>query len=161
MDLKEFFLKQKQATHEGVLKVFRQIPAEQMAWRPAPDMLSLGEMVRHVWVSEEGARRMAIDGDFGYFERRIPQGLGAVLGGVESLEKELGHIENVHQETVRQVSKLPLDRWEEERVNESLQIRRRVAVVLFGITEHHIHHRAQVSAFLHVLTGQKASPYHV
>jgi uncharacterized damage-inducible protein DinB len=161
MDLKEFFMKQKQATHEGVIKVFRQIPTEQMAWRPAPDMLSLGEMVRHVWVSEDGARRMAIDGDFSYFEQRIPLGLGAVLGAVEPLEKELQHIESVHQETLSEVSKLPLERWDEERVNEQLQIRRRVAVVLFGITEHHIHHRGQVGSFLHVLTGQKASPYRV
>jgi uncharacterized damage-inducible protein DinB len=31
--------------------------------------------------------------------------------------------------------------------------------MLFGITEHQIHHRAQVGTYLRVLTGQRASPY--
>jgi uncharacterized damage-inducible protein DinB len=161
MDLKEFFLKQKQATHEGVVKVFSKIPPEQMGWRPAPGMLSLGEMARHVWVSEEGARHMALRGNFGYYEKRIPGGLEAVLGEVESLESELGHIEKVHQETLREVSDFPVERWNEERFHEALNIRRPVGVVLFGINEHHIHHRAQVSTYIHILTGQKASPYRV
>ena len=38
-------------------------------------------------------------------------------------------------------------------------IRRKVFVMLFGINEHQIHHRAQVGAYLHFLTGQRASPY--
>jgi hypothetical protein len=53
MDLKEFFLKQKQATHQGALEVLREIPAGQMGWRPASDMLSLGEMARHVWTAHQ------------------------------------------------------------------------------------------------------------
>jgi uncharacterized damage-inducible protein DinB len=161
MDVKEFFLKQKQATHQGVIQVFSKIPADQMDWRPAPDMLSLGELARHIWVSEEGARRMALHNDFGYYEKRIPSGLGAVLGEVEPLEKELAHIETVHQATLREVSSFPLERWSEERVNEPLQIRRSVATTLFGITEHLIHHRAQVGSYIHILTGRKASPYRV
>jgi uncharacterized damage-inducible protein DinB len=161
MDLKEFFIKQKQATHQGMIQVFSKIPADQMGWRPAPDMLSLGELARHVWVSEEGARRMALHNDFGYFEKRIPSGLGAVLGEVEPLEKELSHIEATHKDTLRELADFPLERWNEERVNEPLQIRRSVAVTLFGITEHHIHHRGQVSAYIHILTGLKASPYRV
>jgi uncharacterized damage-inducible protein DinB len=161
MDLKEFFVKQKQATHRGAIEVFGKIPPDQMGWRPAPGMLSLGELARHVWVSEEGARRMALHNDFGYYEKRIPSGLGAVLGEVEPLEKELAHIETTHQETLREISSFPLERWNEERVNEPLQIRRSIAVTLFGITEHHIHHRAQAGAYIHILTGQKASPYRV
>ena len=161
MDLKEFFLKQKEAAHQGMVKVIGQIPANQMGWRPAPGMLSLGELARHVWVSEEGARRMALHNDFGYFEKRIPSGLGAVLGEVEPLEKELAHIEAVHQDTLREVLGFPSERWNEERVNEPLEIRRSIAVALFGITEHQIHHRAQVSTYIHILTGQKASPYRV
>lgn len=161
MDLKEFFVKQKQATHEGAMKVLGKIPCDRMDWRPVPGMLSLGEIARHVWVSEEGARRMALHNDFSYYEKRIPGGLDAVLGEVEPLEKELEHIEATHQETLREVSSFPLESWSDQRVNEALGISRPVAACLFGITEHHIHHRAQVSAYLHILTGQKASPYRV
>jgi len=31
--------------------------------------------------------------------------------------------------------------------------------MLFGIIEHEIHHRAQVGAYLHILTGTRASAY--
>ena len=34
-----------------------------------------------------------------------------------------------------------------------------IAVMLFGINEHHAHHRAQVGVYLHMLTGQRASHY--
>lgn len=161
MDIKEFFLKQKQATHQGSLGVFARIPPDQIGWRPAEGMLSLGEIVRHLWTSEEGVRRAALEGKWDYYERRIPQGLFAVLGEVKSLAEELAQMEKVHQETLQAVGAFPLDRWGEERTNERFNIRRRVAVMLFGIIEHQIHHRAQVGVYLHLLTGQRASPYPV
>ena len=159
MDLKDFFLKQKQAIHQGTLGVLSKIPAEQIGWRPAEGMLSLGEIARHLWMSEEGVRRTALEGDWGYYEKRVPQGLFAILGEVKSLTDELVQIEKVHQETLRDVQAFPLERWKEERVNDQFNIRRKVFVMLFGINEHQIHHRAQVGAYLHILTGQRASPY--
>jgi uncharacterized damage-inducible protein DinB len=69
-------------------------------------------------------------------------------------------MEEVHQETLRAAAELPLERWEEERVNSEFNIRRKVFVMLFGINEHQIHHRAQVGAYLHIL-GQRASPYSI
>jgi uncharacterized damage-inducible protein DinB len=159
MDLKEFFLKQKQATHQGTLSVLAKVPADRVGWRPAEGMLSLGEIARHIWMSEEGVRRVALEGDWGYFEKRVPQGLFAILGEVASLGDELREIERVHQETLDAVRDFPAERWEEERANDEFNIRRKVHVMLFGINEHQIHHRAQVGAYLHILTGQRASPY--
>ena len=159
VDLKEFFLKQKQATHQGTLGVLAEIPPDQLGWRPAGDMLSLGQIARHLWMSEEGVRRVALEGNWGYYAKRVPQGLFAMLGDVDSLRDELGELERVHQETLRAVADFPLGRWQEERVSDEFNIRRKVAVVLFGINEHQIHHRAQVGAYLHILTGQRASPY--
>ncbi len=43
----------------------------------------------------------------------------------------------------------------------NFKLRRRVSVMLFGITEHQIHHRAQIGTYLRILTGQRASPYPV
>lgn len=159
MDLKEFFLKQKQATHQGTLKVYSSIPADQLGWRPAEGMLSLGEIVRHVWMSEEGLRAVALEGKWDYFEKRIPQGLVAILGEVRSLDEERARTEEVHRETLRAVEAFPLERWEEERRNEPFNMRRKVSVLLFGMTEHQIHHRAQIGAYLHILTGRRASSY--
>jgi uncharacterized damage-inducible protein DinB len=162
MDLKEFFLKQKQAVHHGTLEVFGKIPSARLDWRPAEGMLSLGEIVRHTWTSEEGLRRVALDGDWSYFEDRVPKGLPrflAALGPVDSLAKEISRLESVHQETLVRVRDFPPERWEEERNHQPFDIHRRVSVILFGLNEHQIHHRAQVGAYLHILTGGRASPY--
>ena len=124
MDLKEFFLKQKQATHQATLAVLAKIPAERTAWRPAEGMLSLGEIARHIWMSEEGVRRLAIEDNWEYYEKRIPQGLFAILGEVKSIAEELAQIERVHQATISAASEFPLERWEEERSNPNFEIRR-------------------------------------
>lgn len=159
MDLKEFFLKQRQATHRGALDVLAKIPHDQIGWRPAEGMLSLGEITRHIWMSEEGIRRAALEAKWDYYDKRVPQGLFAILGEVKSLEPEIARIEETYQDTLREVAAFPLERWQEERVNDQFNIRRRVSVFLFGINEHEIHHRAQVGTYLHILTGGRASPY--
>ena len=159
MDIKELFLKQKRATHQGTLGVLAKIPPDHVNWRPAEGMLSLSEITRHIWMSEEGVRNSALEGRWEYYEKRIPRGLFSILGEVKSVELELARMDEVHEETLRAVAEFPLERWEEERVNKEFNIRRKVFVMLFGINEHEIHHRAQVGAYLHILIGQRASPY--
>jgi uncharacterized damage-inducible protein DinB len=159
VDLKEFFLKQKQAAYKNSLKVFNAIPADKLDWRPGEGMLSLGEIVRHVWMSEAGIRRVALEGLWDYYERRVPLGLAGILGEVTSLEDELKRLEQVNQQTLSAVADFPLERWEEERKDERFNVRTKVAVMLFGINEHHAHHRAQAGVYLHLLTGRRASHY--
>ena len=124
MDVKQLFLTQKASEHQGTLAVYAKIPPDRLDWRPAPDMLSLGQMARHVWRSEEGVRRIALEGDWSYYETRIPQGLLAILGEVKSLDEELQEIRRVHQETLRAAEAFPLERWEEIRENTRFNIRR-------------------------------------
>lgn len=159
MDLKEFFLKQKQASYKNSLKVFQAIPPDQLDWRPAADMLSLGQIVRHVGMSEAGVRRVAIENVWEYYEKRVPLGLFKLLGEVTSVPDELSVLERIHQETMSAVEAFPIERWEEERRNDAFGVRTKVVVMLFGINEHNTHHRAQVGTYLHILTGQRASHY--
>jgi uncharacterized damage-inducible protein DinB len=159
VDLKAFFLKQKQVTHQSSLKVLGAIPPDQLAWCPAEGMLSLGQIARHIWMSEEGVRRAAFEERWDYYEKRVPQGLFAILGEVGSLSEELAALERVHQETMAAAEAFPLERWQDERKSERFNIRRTVSVMLFGINEHHTHHRAQIGVYLHLLTGQRASHY--
>jgi len=159
MDLKEFYLKQKEAIHQGTLAVYGKIPPDRLDWRPVESVLTLGQLVRHAWTSEQGIRRIAIDDDWSYFEKRIPQGLTAILGEVKSLEAELENLARVHSETVQAVKDFPLERWQEVRENTQFQIRRLVIVWLYAINEHQIHHRAQAGTYLRILTGERASPY--
>jgi len=96
-------------------------------------------------------RRAALEGNFAYYERRIPEGLRVVLGAPRGLEDELRDLERVHEETLRAVADFVEERWEEERVHEGLGYRRKVGVILLGINEHEIHHRAQLMTYLRIL----------
>ena len=113
-------------------------------------------MARHVWQSEEGTRRIALEGDWSYYQTRIPQGLFAILGEVKSLQEELGEIGRVHQETVEAVKAFPLERLDEIRENAKFNMRLSAGVMLFRIIEHQVHHRAQIGTYLRMLTGRRA-----
>ena len=151
MNLQEFFLKQKESVRQRTRVVAGMVRPQQMGWRPEAGALSAGELLRHMWVSEQGARKTALEGDFSYYLTRIPKGLGAVIGQVGAVEEELANLERVHRETLEAARALPLERWDEERIHEGLDIRRKVCVILLGITEHEIHHRAQLMTYLRIL----------
>ena len=151
MTLPQFFLKQKEAIRARSRDVFGMIRPEDMGWKPENGALTVGELLRHLWVSEEGVRRCALDGDFAYYEIRVPKGLHAVMGSPGSLEDELKNLERVHAETIQAVAALPETAFDEERSHAALGFRRKVAVILFGINEHEIHHRAQLMTYLRML----------
>lgn len=160
MTLPEFFLKQKQAIRTRNEDVFRLLRPEHLGWSPGNGALNIGEMLRHLWVSEEGVRRVALDGNFTYYEKRIPGGLPAVLGGAaSSIEEELRQIARVHQETLAAASKLREEEWDKERVNDAIGFRRKVSVILFGINEHEVHHRAQLMTYLRMLGTPAPEPF--
>jgi len=159
MDIKELFLIQKENEHQGTLSVYSKIPHDCLDWRPVDGLLSLGQMARHVWMSEEGNRRIVLDGNWSYYETRVPLGLFAILGEVKSLDDELRELERVHQDTLRAVKAFPLDRFDEIRENSRFNTRNPIGVMLFRIIEHQVHHRAQVGTYLRILNGERASPY--
>jgi uncharacterized damage-inducible protein DinB len=159
MDIKQLFLVQKQAEHQGTIGVYSKIPPDQLNWSPADGMLTLGQLARHVWRSEEGIRRIALDGDWSYYQKRVPLGLLAVLGEVKSLDEELNEMRRVQAETIQAVEVFPLDRWEEIREYTEFHFRKTVASMLYGIIEHQVHHRAQVGTYMRILTGERASAY--
>ena len=150
MDLKELFLKQKAAIRGRSEQVFSLILPEHLDWRPEAGALTVGEMLQHLWVAEEGVRRVALESNFAYYEKRIPQGLRATLGA-RNLPENLQNLARVHRETLAAVEALPLERFEQERAHEGLGFRRKVAIILFGINEHEIHHRAQLMTYLRML----------
>lgn len=151
MEIKELFLKQKEAQRARTRQVLALVRPEMFDWRPEKDALSVGEMLRHLWVSEEGVRRAALEGNFAYYERRIPEGLRAVLGTPRGLADELADLERVHGETLAAVRAFSSEQFEVERAHAGLGFRRKVSVILLGINEHEIHHRAQLMVYLRIL----------
>jgi uncharacterized damage-inducible protein DinB len=159
VDLQAFFLKQKDAIRSRSGEVFALLRPEHMGWKPTAGALSVGEMLRHLWVSEEGVRRAALEGNFAYYEARIPGGLPAVLGTPGTLEDELRKIERVHAETLAAVRACPPEKFDEERIHEGLGFRRKVSVILLGINEHEVHHRAQLMTYLRMLGTPAPEPF--
>jgi uncharacterized damage-inducible protein DinB len=159
MTLQEFFLKQKEAVRGRSKDIFALLRPEHMDWKPEKNALSVGDMLRHLWVSEEGVRRCALEGNFAYYETRIPKGLRAVMGMPGSLEQELKHIDRVHRETLSAVAAHPAELFDQERANTELGFRRKVAVILFGMNEHEVHHRAQLMTYLRMLGTVPPEPF--
>ena len=151
MDIKDLFLKQKGSIRKQTREIAKTIPADKLDWRPEPEALSPGEMLRHIWMSEEGVRAVALEGNFSYYEARIPQGLRTVLGTVGTLEEELENLERVHKATLAAVADYPVEQWETERVHQDLGFRRKVYTILFGLNIHEVHHRAQLMTYLRML----------
>ena len=151
MSVKEIIVKQKEAIRGRTRQVVAMVRPEHLTWQPEKSALSIGEMLRHMWMSEEGVRRIALEGNFAYYEKRIPQGLRAVLGTPGALEVELQNLDRVHGETLAAVSAFPLERFDEERIHEGFDYRRKVWAILLGINEHEIHHRAQLMTYLRIL----------
>jgi uncharacterized damage-inducible protein DinB len=158
-NLRDFFLKQKQAIRSRTREVFRLLHPDDASWRPAPGALCVRDILRHIWVSEEGVRRVALDGDFSYYEARIPRGLGAVLGTPGSIGEEIAEIERVHNQTIAMVSAWPHELLDEERENKALEFRRAVSVILFGINGHEIHHHAQLMTYLRIIGRPVEEPF--
>jgi uncharacterized damage-inducible protein DinB len=151
MNIQELFLRQKEASRGRTRQITSLLREDHIAWRPVPGALSVGEMLRHMWVSEQGIRNLALNGDFSYYEKRIPGGLNAVLGTPRTIAEEIASLESTQKETLAAVAAFPSNRWEEERVHEGLDFRRKVVIILFGTNDHEVHHRAQLMTYLRML----------
>lgn len=151
MEFRDIFLKQKEAIHKRMVEILGMVRPEHADWRPEKEALSVGEMLQHLWVSEEGVRRVALEDDFAYYQTRIPKGLRATLGPRPTLEANLANIARVHGETMAAVAACPAEIFEQERARAELGYRRKVWAILLGINEHEVHHRAQLSTYLRIL----------
>jgi uncharacterized damage-inducible protein DinB len=151
MNIQELYLKQKEALRGRTGQVTSLLREDQITWRPVPGALSVGEILRHLWVSEQGMRNMALNEDFSYYEKRIPGGLSAVLGTPRTIAEEVASLESTQTKTLELTAAFPLERWEEERVHERLGVRRTVAQILFGLNDHEVHHRAQLMTYLRII----------
>ncbi|MGH9710201.1 MAG: DinB family protein [Candidatus Acidiferrales bacterium] len=68
-------------------------------------------------------------------------------------------VAQVHEETLSSAGKLRPEQWDEERVNDAIGFRRKVSVILFGINEHEVHHRAQLMTYLRMLGTPAPEPF--
>ncbi len=151
MDFRDLFLKQKEAIRRQTREMFPKIPRDKVGWAPVEGALPLGLMLRHIWHSESGVREVPLFDRWHYYERRIPEGLFAILGEVTSIDQEIETLEKVHRETMELISKAPEEIFDREFRNDQLKFRRKGYVILLQIIQHEIHHRAQLLTYLRIL----------
>lgn len=151
MDFRELFLKQKEATRRRTSAIYPRIPRDKVAWAPVEGALSLGQLLRHIGHSESGVREVVLYDRWNYYERRVPEGLFAILGEVRDADEEIQSMEKTHRETLDLVAQMPEERFEQEFRNDQFGFRRKGYVILLGIIEHEVHHRAQLLTYLRIL----------
>lgn len=138
--------------------MLEKIPPDRLDWSPVEGALTLGQLLRHIWMSEQGICKMAV-GDWEYLEKRLPEGLLAVLGEVEDLESELKNMEEAHREAVNLIRSLSEEGLDKEYFNEKLKIRRSARQNVSMLIEHEAHHRGQIAIYLRILGVGGSSPY--
>lgn len=159
MALSDLFVEHKETIRQRTRNLFPKIPADKLGFAPVEGALTLGQILHHLWMSEEGITKIVNQGSWEYFERRMPARLVDILGPLGTLQQELDNLERVHNQTMTLIRSLPDDAFAKEHVSEKLGLRRTTRSILLGLGEHEAHHRGQVATYLRILGDQAPSPY--
>jgi uncharacterized damage-inducible protein DinB len=149
----------KEAVRQRTRLVLEKVTTDQLDWVPAPQALTIRQMVRHMRLSEEGSFQAVQHGDWGYSVRRRSAPLVTLLGTSESWEVELAAFEDAHQDWLAWIKAVPAEALTQELVNPHHNQRVSALAFVLARLEHEVHHRAQISTYLRMLGEQWPSPY--
>lgn len=145
----------KEETFSRTMKLATLCPRDKLSWSPAPDALTLGQLLRHMHRSEQNRMRLLnglIDPAM-YYVLRHGEGetkdLKAALGDMTDLDAELRALQEAHTYTLHTLGGMgdedltrPAD-WGGKK---------RTALEFFLLMfEHDAHHRGQVAIYLRLL----------
>lgn len=139
--------------------VLEKVTPNQLDWVPAPQALSIRQMMRHMRLSEEGNLKAVEEGDSAYSVTRRSAPLVTLLGQADAWETELAAFEEAHQGWLAFIRALPPDGLSQEFTNPHNNQRMSVLALVLGRIEHEVHHRAQISTYLRMLGEEWPSPY--
>src|SRR4030095_1234874 len=97
MNTSEELARFKEEVRQRTRLVLEKVTLDQLDWMPAPQALTIRQMVRHMRLSEEGSFHVVQHGDWGYSVRRRTAPLVTLLGESEPWEDELAAFEGAHQ----------------------------------------------------------------
>jgi uncharacterized damage-inducible protein DinB len=144
----ERLVKQWDRIHNQTVKVMKAAPSEKLDWKPAETIRSLGSLLRHIVSAEHFLITTALTGQ-GQPPTEDLKGYD-VAGLVDAFNRQ-------HQRLVEQVASLS-----PEQSKETIQFFGRELprmTLLWGITEHEIHHRGQLFVYLRLLGVEPPSLY--
>ena len=133
----EHFVSNWNRIHKQTSRVLKAVPGGQLDWRPNEQLRTLRDLVNHFPQAELLLVRTALAGS--------TQKVKLELEG-RGVDEIVGLFDNQHQELVGEVSGLTLDQLNEEVEFYGNTMRR--IVLLWGMTEHEIHHRGQLFTYL-------------
>jgi uncharacterized damage-inducible protein DinB len=113
------------------------VPDDKLDWRPREGMFTLRELASHIAEAQVALARSALAGS------AQKANLNLSNSGIEEIVSAL---DRHHDELVSEVSKFTLEQLNEEIEFHGRKLRRKV--LLYGMTEHEIHHRGQLFTYL-------------
>lgn len=132
--------------HKQTSRALRAAPADRMEWRPKEGMFTIRELVTHIPKAELMIARSALAGS----AQKVELDLSNLTPG------EIADIfDRQHAELAEEVSKLG-----SEQIGEPVEIFGKSfprLALLQGMTEHEIHHRGQLYAFLRLVDVEPPS----
>jgi uncharacterized damage-inducible protein DinB len=128
------------SVHRRTMRVVECIPPDQLEWRPAAGMFSLGDLVRHLAAIN---RYMFVEIACGRSSAYPGHGEELATGK----DAVLAYKERLHTEGLRLLQELTPDRWDSHCTTpEGAKIR--VWKWIRAMVEHENHHRGQVYSYL-------------
>jgi len=144
----EHFVSNWNRIHKQTARALQAAADDKLDWRPKEDMFTLRELVRHIPEAENHIVRSALAGAMQ--ERELDLSNSSVAEIVETFQAN-------HARLAEEVSKLTLDQLNEE--IEAFGRKMRRIVLLWGMTEHEIHHRGQLFTYYRLAGIQSPKIY--
>ena len=132
----EHFVKNWNRIHKQTSLTLKAAPDEQLDWQPKEGMFTMRQLLGHLPESELFLVRTVLAGSTQQVELDISN---------KSVKEISDLFETQHDELVKEVSKLTLEQLNEEIEFYGRNMRR--IVLLWGMTEHEIHHRGQLFTY--------------
>ena len=132
----EHFVSNWNRIHKQTARALEAAPDDKLDWRPKEGMFTLRELVRHMPEAEHLIVRSALAGSMQKPELDLSQ---------SSISEIVQAFNTNHDKLAEEVAKLTFDQLNEE--IEAFGRKMRRVVLLWGMTEHEIHHRGQLFTY--------------
>jgi len=159
MKQSEMLINYKNAIRGRTVDVLKKVPEDKLNWRPAPGVLSLGQLIHHIGQADmawtkvlQGVWELAQ-----FLTVRRSMDLLEVIGEVESLTDELESLEITHQELLKWIAAQSDEGLEKLYEGPGRRITGRE--IILGLCEHESHHRGQIVTYLRLLDVPEPRPW--
>lgn len=141
-----------QETRRRSIKLWRSLPDEQLSWRPDPEAMSFGEMIRHVWTASHSYHLILLNNGSLKEEPQYPFDHVPI----ESVEKEIEMSQPYFDDFIRYVSSITEEELETRDIDRSdAGYIRKLGDMLLRIAYHDSVHAGQFLQYMRMAGLQR------